>query len=74
MGNSYGMTRGQLVAKTITKCGAENMSLTAATNNQLLGGYLYDAAGNMTHDATSGLNYSFDRKPYNGAGGLHLHL
>jgi RHS repeat-associated protein len=70
-GNSYGYDAwGNLLAKTVTKCGAENLSLTAAANNQLQGGYLYDAAGNMTHDATSGLNYTYDvENRITGAGG-----
>src|SRR5229473_1789314 len=59
-GNSYGYDAwANLLAKTVTKCGAENLSLTALANNQI-SGYTYDAAGNMTHDATSGLNYTYD--------------
>jgi RHS repeat-associated protein len=70
-GNSYGYDAwGNLLAKTVTKCGAENLTLTAAVNNQLQGGYTYDAAGNMTHDATSSLNYSYDQENrITGAGG-----
>ncbi len=52
---------GNLLQKTVTKCSAENLSVTALTNNQL-SGYSYDAAGNMTHDATTNLNYSFDQE------------
>jgi RHS repeat-associated protein len=60
-GNSYNYDAwGNLLAKTVTKCSAENLSLTAAANNQLQSGYTYDAAGNMTHDATANLNYSYD--------------
>jgi hypothetical protein len=33
--------------------------VTAAANNQLLGGYLYDSAGNMTRD-NNGTNYVYD--------------
>ena len=29
-------------------------------NNQFQGGYTYDAAGNMNHDATTNLNYTYD--------------
>ncbi len=59
-GNNYGYDAwGNLLQKTITKCGAENLSVTALANNQL-SGYSYDAAGNMTHDVTTGNNYSFD--------------
>jgi RHS repeat-associated protein len=70
-GNSYGYDAwGNLLQKTVTKCGAENLSVTAAANNQLQGGYVYDAAGNMTHDATANLNYSYDQENrITGAGG-----
>jgi len=62
-GNSYSYDAwGNLLAKTPTKCSAENLSVTAGANNQLQGGYSYDAAGNMLHDATSGLNYSYDQE------------
>jgi len=61
-GNSYSYDAwGNLLSKSVTKCSAENLALTAAANNQL-SGYSYDAAGNMTHDATSGLNYTFDQE------------
>ena len=59
-GNNYGYDAwGNLTAKSVTKCSAENFSVAALTNNQL-SGYSYDAAGNMTHDLTSGLTYTFD--------------
>src|SRR5260370_3157531 len=62
-GNSYGYDAwGNLLSKSVTKCSGENLSVTAAANNQLQGGYTYDAAGNMTYDATSGLNYSYDQE------------
>ncbi len=61
-GNSYGYDAwGNLLQKTVTKCSAENLSVTALANNQL-SGYSYDAAGNMTHDATTNLSYSFDQE------------
>jgi RHS repeat-associated protein len=61
-GNSYGYDAwGNLLQKTVTKCAAENFSVTALANNQLAG-YGYDAAGNMTHDATSGLYYTYDQE------------
>jgi hypothetical protein len=41
---------------------AENLSVTAAANNQLQGGYAYDAAGNMMRDATGNLNYTYDQE------------
>ena len=51
-GDSYGYDAwGNLTQKAITKCGAENLSLSALVNNQL-SGYGYDAAGNMTSDPT----------------------
>jgi RHS repeat-associated protein len=60
-GNSYGYDPwGNLVAKTVTKCSAENLSVTVNTSNQFQGGYTYDAAGNMMHDATASLNYTYD--------------
>jgi RHS repeat-associated protein len=62
-GNSYGYDAwGNLLSKTVTKCSAESLSVIAGNNNWLTGAYLYDAAGNMTHDATSGLNYTFDQE------------
>src|SRR5579872_2854401 len=61
-GNAYVYDAwGNLLQKTVTKCSAENLSVTALANNQL-SGYNYDAAGNMTHDATTNLNYSFDQE------------
>jgi len=55
--------------KTVIKCSAENLSVTALSKNQLVG-YNYDAAGNMTHDATTNTNYSFDQENrITGAGG-----
>src|SRR5215468_12347330 len=61
-GNSYGYDPwGNLLQKTVTKCSAENLSVSAFVNNQL-SGYSYDAAGNMTHDATTNTNYSFDQE------------
>lgn len=61
-GNSYGYDAwGNLLTKAVTKCSAENFSVVALANNQL-SGYSYDAAGNMTHDSTSGLNYTFDQE------------
>jgi RHS repeat-associated protein len=54
-GNSYGYDPwGNLLSKTVTKCTAENLSLSVFTNNQLVG-YGYDAAGNMTSDPTDGI-------------------
>src|SRR5204863_6670259 len=51
-GNSYSYDAwGNLLGKSVTKCSAENLVLTAAANNQLVG-YTYDAAGNMTSDAS----------------------
>jgi RHS repeat-associated protein len=70
-GNNYGYDAwGNLLSKSVAKCSAENLSVVAGTNNRLTGAYLYDAAGNMTHDATSGLNYTFDQENrITGAGG-----
>jgi RHS repeat-associated protein len=54
-----------LLQKSITKCGAENLSVTADAHNWIHASgadYQYDAAGNMTYDATAALNYSFDQE------------
>ncbi len=60
-GNSYGYdARGNLLQKSITKCGAENLIVTADAHNWIHASgtdYQYDAAGNMTFDATAGLGY-----------------
>jgi RHS repeat-associated protein len=65
-GNSYGYDAwGNLLQKTITKCGAENLSVTADGHNWLHASgtdYQYDAAGNMTYDATASLSYTFDQE------------
>ncbi|HEV3315945.1 MAG TPA: RHS repeat-associated core domain-containing protein, partial [Candidatus Angelobacter sp.] len=59
-GNSYVYDAwGNLNQKQVTKCSAENLSVTVSANNQLLGGYLYDSAGNMTRD-NNGTNYTYD--------------
>jgi hypothetical protein len=59
-GNNYSYDAwGNLLTKTTTKCSAESLTMTAATNNQLQG-YGYDSAGNMTHDLSTGNNYTFD--------------
>ena len=65
-GNSYSYDAwGNLLGKTVTKCGAENFSVTADGHNWIHAAapdYQYDAAGNMIHDATSTLNYNFDQE------------
>jgi RHS repeat-associated protein len=65
-GNSYGYDAwGNLLQKTITKCGAEHMSVTADAHNWIhttVPDYQYDAAGNMTYDATASLGYTFDQE------------
>jgi hypothetical protein len=65
-GNSYSYDAwGNLLGKTITKCGAEHLTTTADAHNWIHAtapDYQYDAAGNMTFDATSSLNYSFDQE------------
>ena len=56
---------GNLLQKNITKCSAENLSVTADAHNWLHASgtdYLYDAAGNMTYDATASLSYTFDQE------------
>jgi YD repeat-containing protein len=65
-GNSYGYDAwGNLLQKSITKCGAENLIVTADAHNWIHASgtdYQYDAAGNMTFDATAGLSYNFDQE------------
>jgi RHS repeat-associated protein len=62
-GNNYGYDAwGNLLSKSVTKCSSEGLSVVAGNNNRLAGAYLYDAAGNMTLDATSGLTYTFDQE------------
>src|SRR5579864_6737723 len=65
-GNSYGYDAwGNLLQKSITKCGAEHLSVTADAHNWLHASgtdYQYDAAGNMTYDATASLSYTFDQE------------
>jgi RHS repeat-associated protein len=59
-GNSYVYDAwGNLNQKLVTKCSAENLSVAVAANNQLQGGYAYDAAGNMTQD-NNGMSYVYD--------------
>jgi RHS repeat-associated protein len=67
-GNSYIYDAwGNLLQKTVTKCGAENLSVTADGHNWIhaTGGsdYLYDAAGNMTFNATPPTQtYTYDQE------------
>jgi RHS repeat-associated protein len=65
-GNSYSYDAwGNLLGKAISKCGAENFSVTADAHNWIHAAapdYQYDAAGNMTFDATSSLSYTFDQE------------
>src|SRR5258708_16304433 len=60
-GNSYSYDAwGNLLGKSVTKCSAENLAVTAASNHQMLGGYTYDAAGNMTWDQTDLVTAVYD--------------
>ena len=67
-GNSYGYDAwGNLLQKSVTKCGAENLSVTADAHNWIhaTGGsdYQYDAAGNMTFNATPPTQtYTYDQE------------
>jgi RHS repeat-associated protein len=65
-GNTYSYDEwGNLFQKTITKCGAENLGVTTDAHNRIHApgtDYKYDAAGNMTFDATANLSYSFDQE------------
>jgi RHS repeat-associated protein len=74
-GNNYVYDSwGNMLQKSITKCGAENLQVTADAHNWIHASgapdYQYDAAGNMTYDATASLSYSFDQENrLTGAGG-----
>jgi RHS repeat-associated protein len=65
-GNSYGYDAwGNLLQKNVTKCGAEGLTVTADAHNWIHAtapDYQYDAAGNMTYDATAALSYTFDQE------------
>jgi hypothetical protein len=66
-GNNYVYDSwGNMLQKSITKCGAENLQVTADAHNWIHAAgapdYQYDAAGNMTYDATASLSYSFDQE------------
>jgi RHS repeat-associated protein len=66
-GNSYGYDAwGNLLQKSITKCGAENLIVTADAHNWIHASgtdYQYDAAGNMTFNATApAQTYTFDQE------------
>ena len=66
-GNSYTYDAwGNLLNKTVTKCGAEGLTVAADTHNWIHAtapDYLYDAAGNMTFNATPPTQtYSYDQE------------
>ena len=76
-GNSYVYDAwGNVLQKNITKCGAENLQVTADAHNWIhasnIGSpdYKYDAAGNMTFDATENVTLTYDQENrITGAGG-----
>jgi RHS repeat-associated protein len=57
---------GNLLQKTVTKCGAENLSVTADAHNWIHASgtdYQYDVAGNMTFNATPPTQtYTYDQE------------
>jgi RHS repeat-associated protein len=66
-GDSYSFDEwGNLFNKTITRCGAENLSVTTDVHNRLHASgtdYQYDAAGNMTFNATPPTQtYTYDQE------------
>ncbi|MGC2741860.1 MAG: RHS repeat-associated core domain-containing protein [Candidatus Angelobacter sp.] len=66
-GNSYGYDAwGNLLQKSVTKCGAESLSVTADGHNWIHASgtdYQYDAAGNMTFNATPPTQtYTYDQE------------
>ena len=59
-GNSYGYDAwGNLTQKSVSKCSAENLSISASAGNQLTG-YNYDAAGSMISDPSDGVSVTYD--------------
>ena len=78
-GNSYGYDAwGNLLQKSVTKCGAENLLVTADAHNWIHASgtdYQYDAAGNMTFNATPpAQTYTYDQENrLTGAAGI-LHV
>jgi RHS repeat-associated protein len=66
-GNTYAYDAwGNLLQKTVTKCGAEGLSITADAHNWIHASgtdYQYDAAGNMTFNATPPTQtYTYDQE------------
>jgi RHS repeat-associated protein len=66
-GNSYGYDAwGNLLQKNVTKCGAEGLTVTADGHNWIHASgtdYQYDAAGNMTFNATAPTQtYTYDQE------------
>jgi RHS repeat-associated protein len=66
-GNSYGYDAwGNLLHKDITKCSAENLSVTVDAHNWIHASgtdYQYDAAGNMTQNVTpTTQSYTYDEE------------
>ncbi len=67
-GNSYGYDAwGNLLSKTVTKCGAEHLDVSADAHNQIHSpsgaDYQFDAAGNMTFNATPPVaTYTYDQE------------
>jgi RHS repeat-associated protein len=65
-GNNYTYDAwGNLLGKTVTKCSAENLGVTADAHNWIHispNDYQYDVAGNMTYDATENANLSYDQE------------
>lgn len=58
-GQSYTIDNiGNLSAMTVTKCSSGSLSSAVNQNNQLLSGYNYDAAGNLTSDGTYTYSYN----------------
>jgi len=66
-GNSYSYDAwGNLLGKNVTKCGAENLSVTADAHNWIHASgtdYQYDAAGNITRNVTPTVQtYNYDEE------------
>jgi RHS repeat-associated protein len=61
-GNSYAYDSwGNLKQKNVTKCWSESLSISVGSSNRVTDfGYMYDAAGNMTSDATDSVSATYD--------------
>jgi len=69
-GNAFGYDIwANLLAKSVTQCAAEPLSVTVNTKNQITNtGFTYDAAGNMTNAGAGVMTYDAENRLTNAAG------